>query len=253
MTLVRFDHRMTPEDTHRSPVTAHAHFALLRGGPSPAWDAGADETMRTVAGSRALTALSSHGGRMVLPCRDERRAARTAASVRAALRDRPVWIAVAWSAGGEGPRAAHEAGEVVRLARGLRFAPGVYRLCDVMMEYACARTPQVREAMIAQIASVVADSVLRPTLEAVIDARGNRSRAARELFIHRSTIDYRLNRVHEQTGHDPADSRGLQYLRTALALHRAPALACPVDADTDTRENVLRLDPHRARHRASRG
>ena len=250
MTLVGFDHRMMPEDTHRSPVAAHAHLALLREGPSPAWDAGAAEILRTVAGGRALTALSDHGGRVVLPCRDEQRAERTAVSVRAALRDRPLWIALAWSAGDEDPRAAHEAGEVLRLARGLRLAPGVYRLDDVMVEYACARSPQVSEAMIARIAPVVADPVLRPTLEAVIDARGNRSRAARELFIHRSTIDYRLNRVHEQTGHDPADSRGLQYLRTALALHRAPAQD-PI-ADAHARENVLRLDRHRARHRAFR-
>ncbi|GAB2486103.1 PucR family transcriptional regulator [Nocardiopsis aegyptia] len=240
---------MTPQDMPGSPVTAHGHLALLREGPSPTWDTRTEETLRALAGGRALTALSSHGGRVVLPCRDERRAVRTASKVRAALRDRPVWIGVAWSAGGEGPRALHEAREVVRLARGLRFAPGVYRLCDVMMEYACARTPRVRAAMLARIAPVAADPVLRPTLEAVIDAGGNRSRAARELFIHRSTIDYRLGRVHERTGHDPADSRGLQYLRTALALlHRAPAEASALDAAED-----VRAEPHGAGHRASRG
>ncbi|KOX07895.1 CdaR family transcriptional regulator [Nocardiopsis sp. NRRL B-16309] len=214
---------MTPEDTHRSPVAPHAHLALLLGRPSPRWDAVADEAIRVLTGDRARTALSSGGGRVVLPCRDERRAAHTAASVRTALRDRPVWIGLAWSPGGEGTRAAHEAGDVVRLSRGLRLAPGVYRLRDVMMEYACAGSPRVRAAMVARIAPVVADAVLRPTLEAVIDAGGNRSRAARALFIHRSTIDYRLGRVRVLTGQDPADSRGLQYLRTALALHQAPA------------------------------
>lgn len=69
------------------------------------------------------------------------------------------------------------------------------------------------------IEPVVARTELLRTLEALIAADGNRARAATDLIIHRSTIDYRLGRIEALTGHSPTRVRGLQTLCTALAAH----------------------------------
>jgi DNA-binding PucR family transcriptional regulator len=58
---------------------------------------------------------------------------------------------------------------------------------------------------------------LLETLKALITADGNRARAASELIIHRSTIDYRLRRIEELTGHSPTSVSGMRTLCTALA------------------------------------
>ncbi|WP_374192733.1 helix-turn-helix domain-containing protein [Streptomyces sp. MBT62] len=55
------------------------------------------------------------------------------------------------------------------------------------------------------------------TLKALIAADGNRARAASELIIHRSTIDYRLQRIEQLTGHSPTTICGMRTLCTALA------------------------------------
>ena len=60
------------------------------------------------------------------------------------------------------------------------------------------------------------NEVLWETLLAFVHADFNRNAAARGLFIHRSTMDYRLQRIAKATGCDPLSSRGAQLLSSAL-------------------------------------
>jgi DNA-binding PucR family transcriptional regulator len=59
---------------------------------------------------------------------------------------------------------------------------------------------------------------LYETLKAFVRCGHNRARTARELFIHRTTMDYRIRRIEEITGYDPASGRGSQVLAAAVTL-----------------------------------
>ncbi|MFD0532815.1 helix-turn-helix domain-containing protein [Actinomadura luteofluorescens] len=52
----------------------------------------------------------------------------------------------------------------------------------------------------------------------------DRERAARELWIHRRTLHYRLDRIRELSGVDPSSARGLQLFRAALTSVRLTCL-----------------------------
>ncbi|MFI6576816.1 PucR family transcriptional regulator [Nocardiopsis sp. NPDC050513] len=199
---------------------AQASLAMCWEGWSAARVSAAENVIRDRLGAVSLVALSFHGAHVVLPTASEDQAARGATAVRTALGGRSVWIGVGWSPQADvrhGRRMAHD---VLALVCGLRLPPGVYRLGDIPMEYASAQIPAVREMMSTVAARVIGEPHLHGTLEALVDARGNRSRAAKALFIHRSTIDYRLERIRTLTGHDPTQPQGLQFLRTAMALQR---------------------------------
>ncbi|MER6010546.1 helix-turn-helix domain-containing protein [Streptomyces bluensis] len=78
---------------------------------------------------------------------------------------------------------------------------------------------EVSRRLTALIEPVVSRPELLRTLHALIAADGNHARAAADLVIHRSIIDYRLRRIEALTGHSPVRVRGLQTLCTALAAH----------------------------------
>jgi sugar diacid utilization regulator len=61
---------------------------------------------------------------------------------------------------------------------------------------------------------------LLPTLEALITAGGNRSVAARQLYVHRGTVKYRMERIKALLGFDPLAPRTLPKVALALALWR---------------------------------
>ena len=98
-------------------------------------------------------------------------------------------------------------------------APGVYDLNDVLVDYAVLRQPATSAALARLVAPVVGNSVLYETLQAFIDADGNRSRAAARLVIHRSTLDYRLQRIEQVTGCRPTSARALGMLSAGLTAH----------------------------------
>lgn len=93
----------------------------------------------------------------------------------------------------------------------------VYQLGDVAVKCAVASSPAVSRCLAALIEPVVTRPELLETLKALIAADGNRARAASELIIHRSTIDYRLQRIEQLTGHSPTSVSGMRTLCTALA------------------------------------
>ncbi|MDI6894731.1 MAG: PucR family transcriptional regulator ligand-binding domain-containing protein [Bacillota bacterium] len=61
---------------------------------------------------------------------------------------------------------------------------------------------------------------LLPTLEALITAGGNRTVAARQLYLHRGTVKYRIERMADLLGFDPLAPRMLPKVALALALWR---------------------------------
>ncbi|MEW6547700.1 MAG: PucR family transcriptional regulator ligand-binding domain-containing protein [Bacillota bacterium] len=61
---------------------------------------------------------------------------------------------------------------------------------------------------------------LLPTLEALITAGGNRSVAARQLYVHRGTVKYRMERIRALLGFDPLAPRMLPKVALGLALWR---------------------------------
>lgn len=61
---------------------------------------------------------------------------------------------------------------------------------------------------------------LLPTLEALITAGGNRSAAAHQLYVHRGTVKYRMERIRALLGFDPLAPRMLPKVALGLALWR---------------------------------
>jgi DNA-binding PucR family transcriptional regulator len=69
-------------------------------------------------------------------------------------------------------------------------------------------------------------AVLLETLNTWFGAGGSTARAAEELHCHRNTVLYRLNRIAELTGRNPADPGCSAQLYIALqALRLGPAIA----------------------------
>jgi sugar diacid utilization regulator len=136
-----------------------------------------------------------------------------------------VWCGVASRVRAEIPAGYREAVDVLALARAAGSDPGVYGRDDFLVEYAVAQHDLVAGNLTAIIEPLMADPVLRETLEALIRADYNRSKAAKDLFIHRSTMDYRLRRIEKITGHSPMTGRGAQLLGAAMTVHalRNPA------------------------------
>lgn len=112
-----------------------------------------------------------------------------------------------------------EAADVMRLVVAGRRPSGAYTISDVLVEYAATRHPRVIETLRAVIEPLREHAVLWETLTAVIDADHDRNEAARRLSVDRTTIDHRVERIAELTGHHPATGRGAQLLTTALIAH----------------------------------
>ena len=117
-------------------------------------------------------------------------------------------------------RAAAQAQDVVRLARTIGAPPGAYLLRDVLLEYQLTR-PSDAQADLAQLLDPLDRNPDLPlTLESYLAHDLDRRRTAASLHVHPNTLDYRLRRIVELTGLDPATTRGLQLLGAALAARR---------------------------------
>lgn len=169
-------------------------------------------------GNGILVRLNGGRGHVLAPAADRQQALRLARRVRTELGD-AVWISATWRPYEDLAGGIREAEDILRVVCALGRRPDVHQLDDVAVELAVANNPEVSRRLAALIEPVVRHPELLRTLEALIAADGNRARAAADLTIHRSTIDYRLGRVEALTGHSPVRIRGLQTLCTALAAH----------------------------------
>ncbi|MDT8913875.1 helix-turn-helix domain-containing protein [Amycolatopsis sp. PS_44_ISF1] len=130
-----------------------------------------------------------------------------------------VWGAAAGRLRSDIPDGYQEAVEVLKLAKAAGSEPGVYSLDDFLVEYAVSRHHTVAHNLVEIIRPLMASAVLQETLGVLIRADFNRSRAAKDLYIHRSTLDYRLSRIEKITGHNPMTSRGGQLLGAAMTVY----------------------------------
>ncbi|WP_158839536.1 PucR family transcriptional regulator [Saccharothrix deserti] len=126
------------------------------------------------------------------------------------------WMTTARRARGEIPEGFAEATEVLRLVVAGRRPSGVYNMSDVLVEYAVTQHEEVAASLASVIKPLRSHPVLWETLTALVDADYNRNKAAKSLFIHRSTLDYRLQRVQQITGFDPTSGREAQVLIVAM-------------------------------------
>jgi carbohydrate diacid regulator len=56
-------------------------------------------------------------------------------------------------------------------------------------------------------------------LQVYIDANRSVDQTAQILSLHKNTVQYRLNKIHELTGYNPRSARDLTFLHTAVLIH----------------------------------
>ncbi|GLZ29001.1 hypothetical protein Lesp02_11910 [Lentzea sp. NBRC 105346] len=127
-----------------------------------------------------------------------------------------VWLCVSGQTADDLPVVCKDVDELLDLVTSLGRPPGVYRLDDVLFEYAAVSTPEVTAELSRIVTPLLANPVLVETLMALVESDGNRAVAVKRLFIHRSTIDYRLWQVEQLTGLSPVHPRDLAMLSIAL-------------------------------------
>ncbi|MFE6862100.1 PucR family transcriptional regulator [Nocardia sp. NPDC057668] len=114
------------------------------------------------------------------------------------------------------PDVAGRAHELLNLIRQVRSAPGLYRFEDLALEYQLTRPGPARRLLATLLDPLDPYPDLLETLRVHLANELNRRRTARQLHIHANTIDYRLQRIKQLTGLDPAVPSALWHLRSAL-------------------------------------
>ncbi|MFC4126817.1 PucR family transcriptional regulator [Nocardia rhizosphaerae] len=170
-------------------------------------------------GGKVLSLLSVDGGTLLLPAADygdaelDELIANLAEAAQA-----PVRAVATVAARTEVPRAAEQVHELLDIVHVIGADTKVYRPHELALEYQLTRPGPARDALAAVVDSLEANPELLHTLEVHMSTNLQRSRTARELFVHTNTVDYRLKRIAQITGFDPGDLTGLCYLRAALLI-----------------------------------
>ncbi|TDC44448.1 PucR family transcriptional regulator [Actinomadura sp. KC345] len=119
------------------------------------------------------------------------------------------------------PAALEEASRVLTIVKAIPDAEDrPYRAEELLVELAILGQPGIRGRLSAVLAPLDAGTDLRRTLEVLLACNLDRERAARELWIHRRTLHYRLDRIRDLSGIDPSSARGIQLFRAALTSAR---------------------------------
>lgn len=155
------------------------------------------------------------------PLRAEDRAAEFTASLVAWTRG-PVHAAESLRHGlADIPDALEEASRVLTVVKAVPDAEDrPYRADELLVELAILEQPGIRRRLAAMLKPLDAGTDLRRTLEVLLACNLDRERAARELWIHRRTLHYRLDRIRDLSGVDPSSARGIQLFRAALTSAR---------------------------------
>ncbi len=164
-----------------------------------------------------LGAPIGDGAVVLVPGRLERRIAPLLDALAGRSGQAP-WTAAVPAARADLATGCQEAKDVLALAAATARPPGRYCLDDVLLEYAVVRDPVTSARLRTVISPLAGNEVLCGTLETLIRTDFNRTVAARELFIHRSTLDYRIRRIEEITGQNPLTGRGAHMLTAAMAV-----------------------------------
>jgi hypothetical protein len=113
--------------------------------------------------------------------------------------------------------AAKLAREVLDVVVALGRPEGLYRLEDVLFEYQLTRPGPARDGLVAVLDPLRDKVDLLETLDVYLAHGGSRRDAAAALHVHPNTVDYRLAKVSELTGVDPAQAHGVRLLAAAVA------------------------------------
>jgi len=206
------------EDYDLAP--AYAVIGVQAAGPTDPGQLG--RAFEHTAGEGALTTLGPIGGYALLPAEDEARVVQLAQDVCDAL-PIPVWMSLSWRTKAEIVSGRREAGKILSLVVITERPPGVYWLDDVLVEYAVAGEPTVTAKLVQIITPLLEHPALFTTLKALIASDGNRSQAADRLIVHRSTLDYRIQRIEQLTGLRTSSIRELNVLSSAVIAHAITA------------------------------
>jgi len=173
----------------------------------------------------ALSALDHDGGTVLLPT--------SAETLDAELEEAAALIRNLHVAAGTGlvggiaaaesredvPTAARQAADIAELAQRLGRPSGAYVLDDVLLEYQLCRPGPGRKRLARVLDRLAEHPDLLHTLRVFINSDHNRHRTADELHLHRNTLNYRLRRISELTGYNPADPTDIRLLSASLIVH----------------------------------
>ncbi|MBS1891414.1 MAG: helix-turn-helix domain-containing protein [Actinobacteria bacterium] len=178
---------------------------------------------------------------VIVPAEDDDRLARAAAGLARELADSlsGFHLTIGRSRRAADPVDLHRAGAEARLAVNVGEAEGrpllafedtgAYRLLLPAM----SDDPAELERFYAETIKPLSDyddqyeTELVTTVEAYLDNDGNVAATAKQLFTHRHTIRYRLERVRELCGHDVSSTEGREKLGLGLKAMRVLGIASP--------------------------
>jgi dTDP-4-amino-4,6-dideoxygalactose transaminase len=144
-------------------------------------------------------------------------------------------ISISNTAGGVG-QAAREAVDVAQILARSDPPRRVGLAEEVTLEVLLGSRPGLRRRLLQRVADVASRPELWETLTEFYAADLERGRTARRLGIHRSTLDYRLNRVEELTDASPTSVAGILLFAAARA-----ALAAAEVSPAEQRDGAARL------------
>jgi sugar diacid utilization regulator len=178
---------------------------------------------------------------VIVPAEDDERLARAAAGLARELADSlsGFHLTIGRSRRSADPVDLHRAGSEARLAVNVGEAEGrpllafedtgAYRLLLPAM----SDDPGELERFYAETIKPLSDydeqyeTELVMTVEAYLDNDGNVAATAKQLFTHRHTVRYRLERVRELCGHDVSSTEGREKLGLGLKAMRVLGIASP--------------------------
>jgi DNA-binding PucR family transcriptional regulator len=178
---------------------------------------------------------------VIVPAEDDERLARAAAGLARELADSlsGFHVTIGRSRRSADPVDLYRAGSEARLAVNVGEAEGrpllafedtgAYRLLLPAM----SDDPAELERFYAETIQPLADydeqyeTELVATVEAYLDNDGNVAATAKQLFTHRHTVRYRLERVRELCGHDVSATEGREKLGLGLKAMRVLGIASP--------------------------
>lgn len=173
----------------------------------------------------ALSALDHDGGTVLLPTSPDR--------LESDLADAADLVRKLHTAAGTGlvggiavaesredvPTAARQAADIAELVQRLGRPSGPYVLDDVLLEYQLCRPGPGRKRLARVMDRLAEHPELLHTLRVFLGSDHNRHRTAESLHLHRNTLNYRLRRVTELTGYNPADPADIRLLAASLIVH----------------------------------
>jgi DNA-binding PucR family transcriptional regulator len=118
-------------------------------------------------------------------------------------------------------RSARAAASGYRAAKAWPEGPRTLLSSDLLPERALAGDGHARRTLATEVYSALAASKeLLETCVGFLDCGSSMEATARALFVHPNTVRYRLRRIQDVTGYNPADAREAYVLRMAITLGR---------------------------------